>query len=439
MKNIGIMLTAAIFFVSCAGKRSLENRIGTKKGYSVEEYIDNELGALSGFYGFSMQKAGDTSIAYQVDADKRFDPASNIKMLTLYACLTYLGETVNTFKYYDEGGKRYLMPLGDPSFLHPDFDNTAILGFLRNGPDTLVIDLSRQREINRFGPGWAWDDYLYEFSAERSIFPIYGNTVKFYKEKDKVIGIPGGFAVESVSAPLRYVYEREESENRYKLRTSWGGVNPYHIPFIWSAPLAEKLLQEVTGKIIITQSINTLPEKYIQTAGSVGRDTLLRKMFRESNNFIAEQLLINIGYDKLNANSAESAVYYVDKMLFSELNLGGYKWVDGSGLSPYNRMSPAFAVNFLDLLLMKVQWEKLKQYFPEPGKRGSMANWSKTERNYFYAKTGNKTGISSLSGYLDTQGGDRYIFSMMITNFSERNTEVQKRIETILQRLAKDL
>lgn len=434
-----IWVLAIAFLTSCASQRSLDHPVGSKRGYGVEEYISSELGQLSGFYGFSMQKAGDTTVRYSVNGDKRFDPASNIKMLTLYASLTYLDETINTFRYYDEAGRRYLLPLGDPGFLHPDFDNTQMLAFLRSGPDTLVINLSRQGEITKLGPGWAWDDYLYEFSAERSIFPLYGNTVKLYKEAGKLVEIPAGFAIELVSAPLKYVYERPPDQNKYKLRTSWGGNHPYRIPFIWSEEVAERLLSEATGKTVIVDKQYPDPAKYIEVTGYTGRDTLLRKMFRESNNFIAEQLLINIGYDKLNAGSAELCVYYADKMLFSELDLGEYKWIDGSGLSPYNRMTPEFAVNLLDLLLSKAGRDHLEQYFPRPGKPGSMKNWQETEKNYLHAKTGNKTGISHVSGYLDTNSGERYIFSMMLTNFSERNTEIQKKTENILQRLAKDL
>ena len=439
MKNIGILGLFMIILASCVSKKSLEYPIGSKKGYTVEEYINLEMKDFSGFYGFSMENVLDSSISYSINGEKVFDPASNIKFLTLFAAVKYLDDTLNTFRYFDVGGRRYLMPLGDPSFLHPDFDNKEMINFLKRGPDTLIIDLSRQNEIHRYGSGWSWDDYMYDFSAERSILPMYGNTVRFYKKDGDLVAVPGDFEVETVSRPLKYIYERAQDKNSYVLRNNWAGVNPYNVPFIWSGELVRKWLGDISGKVVVLETSSNNAGKYQKNVGGVERDVVLRKMFRESNNFLAEQLMINIGYDKLNSKSAELSVYHVDKVDLKEKNLGAYKWVDGSGLSPYNRMSPDFAVNFISYLMSVKKWEELKEYFPVPGEEGSMDKWEKQEERYLWAKTGNKTGISNLSGVLEGSSGQMYIFSIMTSNFTELNKDVQAKMENVLKRLRRDL
>src|SRR5690606_16852600 len=127
MKHLGLLILVMVVFTSCVSKKSLENPLGSKKGYTVEEYVNLEMKDFSGFYGFAIENVQDSSFSYSINGKKVFDPASNMKFLTLYAAVKYLDDTLNTFRYYDEGGSRYLMPLGDPSFLHPDFDNKEII------------------------------------------------------------------------------------------------------------------------------------------------------------------------------------------------------------------------------------------------------------------------------------------------------------------------
>src|SRR5699024_9201348 len=67
---------------------------------------------------------------------------------------------------------------GDPSFLRKDLDDGTVYEFLKNTPYQLYYsDVHYQGK--GLGPGWAWDDYQYAYSAEKSPFPMYGNLVEF--------------------------------------------------------------------------------------------------------------------------------------------------------------------------------------------------------------------------------------------------------------------
>ena len=60
-------------------------------------------------------------------------------------------------------------------------------------PDTLLLDFLSQnktwkysvynKKLDPLGAGWMWDDYMYYYSSEKSVFPIYGNSVKAIKGK----------------------------------------------------------------------------------------------------------------------------------------------------------------------------------------------------------------------------------------------------------------
>ena len=51
--------------------------------------------------------------------------------------------------------------------------------FCKAGPKScwLIATLPR---VPAYGPSWSWDDYNYYFQPERTAFPLYGNTVRFY-------------------------------------------------------------------------------------------------------------------------------------------------------------------------------------------------------------------------------------------------------------------
>jgi D-alanyl-D-alanine carboxypeptidase/D-alanyl-D-alanine-endopeptidase (penicillin-binding protein 4) len=115
------------------------------------------------------------------------------------------------------------------------------------------------------------------------------------------------------------------------------------------------------------------------------------------------------------------------------------RWVDGSGLSRYNLLSPNFLSGVL-LELWKTQKDqkRLLSLFPAGGQSGTLANWFAPPAGkppYVFAKTGSMGGVYCLSGYLRADSGKWYVFSFMYNNFTGSNIPCKEEIQRLLGKI----
>ena len=115
-------------------------------------------------------------------------------------------------------------------------------------------------------------------------------------------------------------------------------------------------------------------------------------------------------------------------------------WVDGSGLSRYNKVTPLSLVTILDQLHQQIPEERLFQLFPSGGVSGTIREWySGEEKPYVFAKTGTLRHVHCLSGYLQSKSGKTYIFSFMHNNFPDKIKELKEEMELVLEWLREEL
>ena len=103
----------------------------------------------TGLVVFDPEKA---KTLYQYNGDLYFTPASNTKILTLYASLKILGDKVPALKYIEKGDSLIFWGTGDPTFLNPDFPPSGVLEFLSGKSSGLYFSASNF-QYQRFGPG----------------------------------------------------------------------------------------------------------------------------------------------------------------------------------------------------------------------------------------------------------------------------------------------
>jgi D-alanyl-D-alanine carboxypeptidase/D-alanyl-D-alanine-endopeptidase (penicillin-binding protein 4) len=174
----------------------------------------------------------------------------------------------------------------------------------------------------------------------------------------------------------------------------------------------------------------TLPD-HARTLYSIPSDSLYAVMMKESDNFIAEQLLLLCSGVISDTLQPEIAIQYSLKFLLHDM-IDKPVWVDGSGLSRYNLFTPRSIVQLWRKIYQLVPQERLFQLLAVGGQSGTIKRWYKADRPYIYGKTGSLSNNHSLSGYLVTKKGKILIFSFMNSNFTAPGAEIRNNMQTIL-------
>src|SRR5690606_32148776 len=125
------------------------------------------------------------------------------------------------------------------------------------------------------------------------------------------------------------------------------------IPFRSDTTILIKLLEDTLKRDVV--AIDSFPTGNVQTFYSLPADSLYRVMMQESDNFIAEQLLLICANALADSLKPEIAIRYVTENLLNDLP-DKPVWVDGSGLSRYNLFTPRSVVRL---------WEKIGVLVPE--------------------------------------------------------------------------
>ena len=401
------------------------------------------------FVGFKLvdSKNGKT-IASQFE-DKYMTPASNTKLFTLYAGIHFLGNNIPALQYIIKDDSLIFWGTGNPLFLHPEYNDTTAFHFLKSRTEKLYY-WPRPMEDDRFGPGWGWDDYNGYYSAEKSVFPIYGNSVTAYLNKEKkTIDVSPSYFKPNFKLKkdslirLRSYTQREEFENQYEYAfpsshdfdiVDYSAVDTLTRPFHYSTDLFNALLSDTLKREI------TLVEKpknfrFAQTLYTSLSDTLYKHMLQESDNLFAEQILLMASGLESDTLSTEAIIQKTKTSLFRN-QPDELVWEDGSGLSRYNMFTPRTITNLLSKLHKELGEERLFELLPAGGISGTLKDWYKGENEpYIYAKSGSLRNTYALSGYLKTKKGKILIFSLIVNHYEYSSDQVKESIETLLSKI----
>jgi len=385
--------------------------------------------------GVALADAATGAPLFGYNEAKYFTPASTMKLLSLYAGLTLLPDSLPSLRYFSRGDTLFFQGTGDPTFLHGDVPSRRAYAFLASRPEKVLAycDIAC---VPAYGPSWAWDDFGYYFQPERTAFPMYGNTVRFYASAP-VAGRGGAGAAVRVLpqhvrvfprafAPLTeragegfhlspdqddemHVY-RAALENRFTYRPSpkkWIDEVPYRT----SRPLLLRLLGDTLRRAIVGTAWHPRPSRdSIRTLRGLRADSLYRRMLRVSDNFLAEQLLLmtssQVGYrDSL---SGQRAIRFLLKKDLKNLP-DRPDWVDGSGLSRLNLLTPRTLTALLCRLHQQVPEPRLLSLLAAGGGQGTLRKRyfepGPPKVTWFWGKTGTLTHTCNLAGYVRCKSG----------------------------------
>jgi serine-type D-Ala-D-Ala carboxypeptidase/endopeptidase (penicillin-binding protein 4) len=139
-----------------------------------------------------------------------------------------------------------------------------------------------------------------------------------------------------------------------------------------------------------------------------------------SQNLFAEALFKTVGRVALGEGTFLGGARAIQYFLECErpLEFSALHFVDGSGLSPINRVTPRATIHLLDLMTRTDVWDDFYRSLPEAASpqggqhslRGRMGG-TPAARN-LRAKTGTISNVSSLSGYVTAANGELLAFSI---------------------------
>jgi serine-type D-Ala-D-Ala carboxypeptidase/endopeptidase (penicillin-binding protein 4) len=425
-------------------------------GKLASAFLFNDSAISTGHIGISIYEPASNKYWYNYNESHYFIPASNTKLFSLYAGMKYLGDSLVGARYFRHGNTLFVKATGDPTFLHPDYEYQPLFYLLKNIEGEINID-AVSNAINKFGKGWAYDDYNYSYMVERNKFPIYGNAVWLSEQpiypkkinKDTLMDVqnlginysywvkPKYFAADvrtSANNLQNIKVTRDILINRFLIEDDYKNGEPLKTtltPFNTNyGKTALEILSNILSKEIKGGGVHGFKENDT-TLHSQPSDSLFKPMMHNSDNFFAEQTLLMASNEHLGYMSDEKIIDTILKSALKDIPQKP-KWVDGSGLSRYNLFTPQSFVYLLNKMKNEFGLERLKNILPTGGE-GTLSSYYKKDAGFIFAKTGTLSNNCALSGYLITSKGKLLIFSVLVNNYITNATPVRKAVEQFLQ------
>lgn len=417
-------------------------------------------------------------------------PASVMKMVTTAAALQMLGPDYRfKTRIYTKGnltadgilnGDLIIRGGGDPTLgsdkwkeSQKDSLTAQIHTALRkqgikmiNG--NIVCDASVFEELMA-PPGWNWGDIGNYYGAGPSGLSVCDNLV-IYCFKSKAAGqatqvfrtIPElkdmqirNQVTAGGSGDNAYVYGSEYGNLRFIKGTIPANSDSFCVrgnmpdPPVFAGMLIKEALEKanmpVMGKVISNRSLEvpidySLPEiKEIGAIKSPKLASIISVVNQFSNNLYAEHVHKAISAHKQGEGSNGSSNALIQSFWVGKgLNSSGLFITDGSGLSRSNAISTANLVKMLYIAGADKTSEVFKNSLPVAGKSGTLRNMckgTKAEGN-LTAKSGSMTRVRAYAGYVKAANGRPVIFAMTFTNFSCSSSELGKKIEALMVKMA---
>ncbi len=447
MRKIYLLFICLMCFPCLWGQSSLVAQLDTLIKYGLPEGAD---------VGISVYDLTSRKSLYAYRDKKLSRPASTMKLLTAITSLArpdadqpfrtevwYRGSIVSDTLQ----GDLYVLGGFDPEFddrgMNALADSVAAFPF-RFVAGKVYGDVSLKDSLY-WGSGWAWDDTPASFQP-------YLSPLMFHKGMVKVTAYPGAAKGDSARVecePFSTYYTlvnqavtRKPAVGRFAVGRNWlengndifvkgnvetqvsKEVNIYPSQnFFMHAFLERLFLRGVSvreGYSFTEMPADTLANRI--GTWNCAIQPVLNQMLKESDNLNAEAMLWRLGRlatgkKRIASGDGLTQVYALARSLSNDSVR--FRVDDGSGLSPYNYLSPALLVDFLRFAYSRTDvFRKLYKALPVAGVDGTLKSRMKQGKAYknVHAKTGTVTGISSLAGYVQTAGGHQLAFAIMNQN-----------------------
>ncbi|MEM6317177.1 MAG: D-alanyl-D-alanine carboxypeptidase [Bacteroidota bacterium] len=424
-----LSVTLVGLFSSCATQRLITN----KERKTLHQQISESAVFNRGFTGFQLYDPTSKTVVYERYADRYFTPASTTKIITYYAASRLLGDSIPTFRYVNRGDSLLFWGTGDPTLFHPHFDQNPAIQRLLNQSEHPLFYSTQHFQQDRYGAGWMWDDYPYYFQVELAPMPIYGNYIRVQgaPESRSFSITPSYFTNRVNNTPelggrtARFYRQLDQNLIDYNEQPVGKKELDRALPFIYSDTLFLTLLKDSIQRPVQLLTDVALPSNGYQTIHNVPKDTVLRRIMFQSDNFLAEQMVLLCGHELTDTLQTNLAIRRIVDSLFTD-SPDPLKWRDGSGLSRYNQFTPRTLVYVLEKIYRDLPATVWKRDF-------SVGGSGRSFQPYLFGKTGSMSQVRCYGGFVETQSGKTLIFSFMNSNLPTGHSPWNEEIDKVLR------
>lgn len=444
-----------------------------------------------GEWGMLIVDASTGATLYESNADRFFVPASNMKLFATALALAKLGPDYRFHTTLEtrgslspEGvlsGDLYLVGRGDPNLsnrkfpyeLKEEFDGPpekalaeladALLakGVKQISGDVIGDDSYFPREP--YPSGWEIDDMVWEYGAAVSAIVVDDNTVTLTLTAGDTAGAPvqavvtpatPDFVVQNTvvtSAPeikSDLTLTREPDSNVVVIHGTLPAhsaprklVLAIHQPALHAASLLHDLLQQrgvtIAGTIRashVPDPLSSTPRAVLAEHVSIPLGDSVKLVNKISQNLHTEMLLRAAARNTALWNTPDDLLKFpVDFYAAAGIPAGDVIQTDASGLSRHDLVTPRAIVALLNYAQSQPWFAPYFASLPVAGVDGTLEPLMKNtvSAGRIHAKTGSVEHVRTRSGYADTLGGRRLIFSFLSNNQGGKNHEASDTLDAL--------
>jgi D-alanyl-D-alanine carboxypeptidase/D-alanyl-D-alanine-endopeptidase (penicillin-binding protein 4) len=469
---------------ACCGskKQSAASKMATARFAARVEALLETTPTNKGEWGLLIVDAESGETLYEQNADKYFVPASNMKLFTTALALAKLGTEYRFHTTLEtrgaissEGvleGDLTLVGRGDPNLSNRKFpyelkeefdgprekalaelaDAVVAKGVKEISGDVLGDDSYFPRE--RYPNGWEIDDMVWEYGAAISAIVVDDNTVALTLTP----GEQAGNSVQAAVTPATQDFmvendvitsaadvksdltlTREPGSNIVVVKGSLPAksaprklVLAIEEPAQHAATLLKRLLEERGIKV---GGVARGRHEHGEAAGdpvvlaehvSVPLGDAVKLINKISQNLHAEMLLRTAARQN-GAWATPDELMKVPADFYAAVGIapGDVIQTDASGLSRHDLVTPRAIVTLLSFAQKQPWFGPYSASLPVAGVDGTLEDRMKNTpaAGRIHAKTGSVEHVRTLSGFAETPGGRRVIFSFLSNNQGGKNHE----------------
>ena len=413
------------------------------------------------FWGVDVVRIKDGAELFSLNKNKRFRPASNMKVVIAASALKALNSdhrfetnlfTDGKIKNGVVEGNLVVVGSGDPTFKGSELSawRTSLqkLGVTRVKGNIVGID--SMFDDQKTGLMWSWDDLSNCYSAQISGLQVNSNCAEVIirpgldGEQAIIQKIPNTSYIEAINqtvtghSPTNLEFKREEGTNRIYIRgiinkraSSIGKWISVDNPTLYFVHLFYEELSrhgiKVEGRPVDSRDTGYILKRSSAYQIAKRRSPPLRSIINDflkySINLYGESILKSLGFIYFNDGSTYNGRLAVD-LILKPYNLPKDVLfiADGSGLSMLNMISPEYMSKLLYSISKGYYYQTFFDALSTSGMDGTLRRRLNSEelKGNVHAKTGYIRNVRSLSGYIDTVGKERLVFSIFANNYNNK-------------------